>query len=278
VSAVASQFLFDAYHFPPLLLVAIRMPISGFILFLVFRPARPRTKLRSFALFSVIGLWVVQVSYFLAIAYSNAATGTLLQFLSLPMIAVYDIAASKMRVTPFGVMAVIMATVGTAELAAGRPNGSLGLLITPAALAAGLLAAGTAAYYTIASKPLLAETGSATLTSWGMMFGSLLAVPAGIPELASYSVPRTGGGLIELILLIAFVVVFGTTLTFFLYFRGLERITPTEAGISAAMEPITASVVSFLVLRVVLSPFQYLGALLIIGAVAIIVLRSRLPI
>jgi drug/metabolite transporter (DMT)-like permease len=44
------------------------------------------------------------------------------------------------------------------------------------------------------------------------------------------------------------------------------------------MEPITAAVVSFLVLHVVLTPFQYLGGLLIIGSVAIIVLRARLPI
>ena len=78
-------------------------------------------------------------------------------------------------------------------------------------------------------------------------------------------------------MLVAFVVLFGTLLAFLLYFKGLERISPTEAGIAAALEPITAAVVSFFVLHVVLTPFQYLGGLLIIGAVAMIVLRGRLP-
>jgi drug/metabolite transporter (DMT)-like permease len=276
VSAVAAQFIFEAYSFPPLALVAIRMPLAGVILYVVFRPARPRARLGAFLVFSVVGLWVVQYTYFLTIASSNAATATLLQFLALPMIAAFEILASKTRATAMVLAADAVATIGTAELAAGRPNGSLALLITPLALVAGLLTAGSAAYYTIASKSLLKRYGSVTVTTWGFFFGSAVALPAGYLPLSGYAIPEAPGGPLELLALVLFVVVCGTLLSFLLYFKGLEKITPTEAGISAAMEPITAAVVSFLVLHVVLTPFQYLGGLLIIGAVAIIVFRARL--
>jgi drug/metabolite transporter (DMT)-like permease len=277
ISAVAAQFIFDSYSFPPLALVAIRMPIAGIILYVIFRPARPKTRLGAFIAFSVVGLWVVQYTYFLTIASSNAATGTLLQFLSLPMIAAYEILVSKARASAAGVVAVAMATIGTAELVAGRSNASIALLITPIALVAGLLTAASAAYYTIASKSLLRTYGSTTVTTWGLLFGSAVAIPAGSLPLSGYSVPVAAGGSFELLVLVAFVVLFGTLLAFLLYFKGLERISPTEAGIAAALEPITAAVVSFFVLHVVLTPFQYLGGLLIIGAVAMIVLRGRLP-
>lgn len=276
LSAVASQFVFNTYSLPPLGLVAIRMPVAGLILFAIFRSARPRARLGAFLAFSVAGLWLVQYTYLLTIASSNAATATLFQFVSLPMIAAFEILARRTRATAVGIAAVALATLGTAELAAGASNGTLALIISPLALVAGLVSAVAAAYYTIASKSLLKVYGSMRVATWGFLFGSLFALPAGYLPLSRYSVPPAAGGTGELILLLAFILVFGTITSFLLYFKGLERISPTEAGISAAMEPITAAIVSFFVLHVVLTPFQYLGGILIIGAVAIIIVRGRL--
>jgi drug/metabolite transporter (DMT)-like permease len=272
---VASQFIFQTYSFPPLALVAIRMPVAGLILYAIFRPARPKARFSAFILFSVVGLWVVQYTYLLTIASSNAATGTLFQFLSLPMIAAFEILASKARATPALVVAVAIATLGTAELVAGTSTGALALLVSPLAIAAGLISAATAAYYIIASKPLLKAYGSVTVTAWGLMVGSLVATPVGLVPLSRYALP-VGSGYGELLLLLSLVVVLGTVLSFLLYFKGLETISPTEAGIAAAMEPITAAVVSFLVLHVILTPFQYLGAALIFASVAIIIMKGRL--
>ena len=270
---MASQFIFENYPLTPLELVAIRMPLAGILLFLIFRPIPPLTGLLSFGLFSVIGLWLVQFTYFLTIDTSDAATATLFQFLALPMIAVYEIGASRTRATFAGVAAVLLASLGTAELAAGTSNGSLALIIAPVALIAGLVSAASAAYYTIRSKNLIPAYGSVKLTTWGLLIGSTVAVPAG--ALSSASRVSPGAGTVELVALVLFVVIFGTLTTFLLYFKGLERITPTEAGITSAMEPITAAVLSFFLLHVALSPFQYLGGFLIMAAVALIVLRSN---
>ena len=274
INAVVAQVVFNTYAFPPLALVAIRMPFAGLILFAVIRPRMPKTLLRQFLVFSFAGLFLAQLTYFLTIAYSNAATATFLQFLCLPMIAVYGLVTSRERLTPGLVVAILMAVAGTAELVAGRSNGSIGLIINPAALFAGLLVAGTSAFYIVASKPLLKVYGSATLTCWGLLFGSLFAVPTGYVSALGYSLPASGG-VVELLVLALFVIVFGTLLPFALYLKGLETIGPTEAAIVSAMEPIAAAIVSFAVLHILLTPFQYLGGALIIGAVAFIVLRPK---
>lgn len=276
-SAVAAQVIFDTYSLPPLALVAIRMPVAGALLLLFFRPRRPTARLGTFVVFSILGLWLVQYSYLLTIAASNAATGTLFQFLGLPMIAAYEVIASRTKATLATVCAVAISFAGTAELVAGSSNGSLALLVTPLALGAGLVSAATAAYYIIQSKSLIALYGSTGLTAWGLLVGSLVAVPSGLASVSRSSLTIPKGGLVELIALILFVALVGTLTTFTLYFKGLERISPTEAGIVSALEPITATIVSFFVLHVVLTPFQYLGGVLIIVGVAAIVLRPSPP-
>lgn len=277
VSAVAAQVILDNFLVPPEAVIAIRMPVAGLILYVIFRPSRPKQLLGALLFFSFCGLWLAQVTYFVSIAYSNAATGSLLSFLCLPMIATYEYLTRKARVTISGLLAVIVAMVGTVELVAGQSNGSIAFVINPIAVVAGLGAAVTSAYYIIASKRLLDAFGTVRLTTWGFLFGSIAAFPVGIPSLHGYSIPAVDGGPLVLLALVGFVVIGGSLLSFLLYFKGLEKITPTEAGIVAALEPIIAAVVSYVLLDVVLTPLQYLGGVLIVGAVAIIVLKARLP-
>ncbi len=277
ISAVAVQVVLDNFKVPPEALIAIRMPVAGLILYVIFKPARPKELLGTFLVFSFCGLWMAQITYFISIAYSNAATGSLLSFLCMPMIAAYEYARRQAKVTVSGLLAVVIAMIGTTELVAGQANGSLALAISPVALAGGLGAAAASAYYIIASKRLLKAFGTVRVTTWGFLFGSLAAFPVGIPSLSGYSVPAVDGGLPVLLMLAGFVIIGGSLTSFLLYFRGLEHITPTEAGIISAIEPIIAAIASYLLLGVILTPLQYFGGVLIVGAVAIIVLKARLP-
>lgn len=277
ISAVAVQVVLDNFDVPPEAVIATRMPVAGLILYAIFRPARPKELLGTFLVFAFCGLWMAQITYFVSIAYSNAATGSLLSFLCLPMIAGYEYLRGQARVTVSGLLAVAIAMIGATELVAGQANGSLALVISPIAVAGGLGAAAASAYYIIASKRLLKAFGTVRVTTWGFLFGSFAAFPVGIPSLSGYRVPAVYGGLPVLLALVCFVIVGGSLTSFLLYFKGLEHITPTEAGIISAMEPIIAAVASYFLLRVVLTPWQYFGGVLIVGAVAIIVLKARLP-
>ena len=67
------------------------MIVSGIILLVILRPSLPERKnLRGLLAIAIFGFLGTQVSYLLAIQYTNAPTATLLQFLFLPMVAAYE--------------------------------------------------------------------------------------------------------------------------------------------------------------------------------------------
>ena len=67
-----------------------------------------------------------------------------------------------------------------------------------------------------------------------------------------------------------FVGVLGTVLPFGLYNEGIKRITPTHASITATLEPITAAVISYIVLNEVMYFPQVIGAGLVIGSIILL--------
>jgi ornithine decarboxylase len=74
---------------------------------------------------------------------------------------------------------------------------------------------------------------------------------------------------------VLFVGIFGALLGTGLYIWGIDRVHSVKASIAANLEPVAASVLAWLWFGQVLSPLQVLGALLILGAVAL--LRESKP-
>jgi drug/metabolite transporter (DMT)-like permease len=273
LSGTAAQALFQHYGFPPFALVSVRMLVSGAILWAVVRPALPRSDPWGFLAFAIVGLFGVQITFFLAIAYSNAATTTLLQSLSLPIMATYETLGGRVARSSRLVGAVGLALVGTFVLIEGR--GGIGLAITPLGVLFGLLSAVTAAFYILASRPFLARHGAWAVTTWGLLIGGLASLPTGLLSLVGYALPTATGSLVAVGLLVAFVVVFGTLVAFGLFLSSLGPIGATEAGVAATMEPISAAAASFVFLGVVLTGLQYAGGALVL--VAVYLIASRAP-
>ena len=104
-SGVAGQYILQDCAFATEWLVGVRMLISGALLllidlavyrqdiFVVFRGRRDRLETIAFAIFGMLG---VQYTYFAAIKFSNAATGTILQYL-MPVVIVGKDAATMMK-------------------------------------------------------------------------------------------------------------------------------------------------------------------------------------
>ncbi len=264
LSGTASQALFQRYDFPAPALVSLRMLVSGAILLVVLRPRLPRVAPARFVAFAVLGLYGVQLTFFLAIAYSNAATTTLLQSLSLPLMAGYEIVAEGRRPDRRWGVAVVLAVLGTTLLILGR-TGGLGLAVSPTGLVLGLLSAGTAAYYILAARPILRTNGSWPTVTWGFLVGGAASLPYGILSFAGYPGPGSAVGIVAG--LSAFVIVFGTLLAFGLFLTTLGPLSATEAGVAGTMEPIAAALAAFVFLGVLLAPLQYLGGALVLTGV-----------
>ncbi|HZW56995.1 MAG TPA: EamA family transporter [Nitrososphaerales archaeon] len=270
LSGTAAQGLFQGFHFPVLGLVAVRMLSGGGILLLVHRPSRPHPPLMPLVIFSILGFAGSQLTYLFAIQFSNAATATLLQFLFLPMVAGYEALTGALKWSVGWSLTLLLAAIGTILLIGGVSGSSFQILITPAGLLFGLLAAVCGAYYTLASRPLVRVHGPWFLTTWGFVIGGLVMLPFGAFSFLNYAPPSSLAGNADVLFLVAFVIIFGTILGYGLYLSGLRRLSATEIGIAASIEPISATIAAYAFLGVALTTLQYLGGALILVAVILV--------
>ena len=279
LSGTAAQALFQDYNFPVVGLVSLRTLVSGTLLFLACRPAIPnRNELPRLLLLSLLGFAATQLTYLAAIQYSNAPTATLLQFLFLPMVAGYESLTGALRFSGRWAVALISAIAGTLLLiGVVSGTGTFQVLITPIGIIAGLLAAVTGAFHSLASRSFVRERGSWWLVSWGFLIAGFATLPLGAYSLLAYApnFPSNFQGQLSVTLLVSFMIVFGTILSFGLYLAGLRRLSATEIGVAASMEPITAAIAAFVFLGVKLDLIQYLGGGLILLAVMLIATRSE---
>ncbi|MEW9991517.1 DMT family transporter, partial [Clostridium butyricum] len=122
ISGTVAQFLFQNKGFSPEWLVVIRLLSSGTILLLygyissdndikiIWKSKNNRINL---FLFSILGMLGVQYTYFAAISHGNAATATILQYLSPVIITCYLIVKNRKLPTLKQMFAIILAMVGT---------------------------------------------------------------------------------------------------------------------------------------------------------------------
>jgi drug/metabolite transporter (DMT)-like permease len=266
LSGTAAQFLFHAYHVEAGWLTSVRMLGAGALLWALLRPPFPSQPWR-FVGFALFGFAAVQYTYLAAIAWTNVATATFLQYLGLPLIALYEASVGRRRHDACTVVALALAVGGTALLVL---SGRGALRVTPAGLAMGIASALTMAYYTLASVPYVQQRGAWATATWGFLIGGAAMavwVPPWQVSLLGSPWPVLG--------LTGFVVVFGTLFAFSLYLGSLHALTATVAGIAAAAEPVVAAVAALVFLHVRLHPLQYLGGGLIVVAVLLLHVLAR---
>jgi drug/metabolite transporter (DMT)-like permease len=257
--------LFQRHGIQPQWLVSVRMLGSALILLVVLRPSWPRGNVVRLMVFGIAGLAAVQFTYFAAISLMGVALATFVQYLSLPMIAIWEAVAGSTRPGARTIAAVGLAMVGTALLLLASPHGGGGMRVSPVGLAFGLLSAVTAAFYTIYSVRIVADIGASRSTAWGFLMGGLAMALVAPP----WSAHPTGDGF-SVAWLTLFVIVPGTLVPFTLYLGSLRHITPTEAGTAVTIEPVSAAMASALLLSAALVPLQYVGGAAIVIAVLLV--------
>jgi len=273
LSGTAAQVLFQRHGVSPQWLVTMRMAGAGLILLPILRPRPPALhQWPSLTLFAIFGVAAVQYTYFAAIALSNVATATFIQYTSVPMIAAWEVFRGRSRLTAARASALAAALAGVGMLALGGPDGMAQLRVTPLGLVFGLLSAATAAFYTLSSVRLVRTIGPWATTSWGFLAGAVPMVLWAPPWAAH---PR--GSLFAVAALTGFVVVFGTLIAFGLYLASFRMISPTQAAITATAEPLAAAVAALVFLRVALLPLQYVGGAAILAAVVLLRREAARP-
>ncbi|WP_160672392.1 EamA family transporter [Clostridium sp. C8-1-8] len=271
VSGTVAQYLFQQREFTPEWLVVIRLLASGVILLIysfskdkksTLEIWKSKTDSLRLVLFSVIGMVGVQYTYFAAIKYGNAATATILQYLSPVIITCYLAVRNKKTPSLKEILAISLAILGTFFIIT---NGNVhSLSISKLALFWGLGSAFAAAFYTLQPQKLLKKYGSILIVGWGMLIGGLTFSFIHQPW------DCNGQWDVNSILAIIFVVLFGTLIAFTLYLESLKHLTPTEASILSSAEPLSAALLSIVWLHQNLGLLQWLGTLCIIATIILL--------
>lgn len=159
------------------------------------------------------------------------------------------------------VFCAVFAIVGTVLIATAGDLTSLAL--PPEALFWGLLSAFACALYTISPVGLILKYSAPVVVGWGMFLGSLVLMPV--------TLMTTFTGVVDTNTLLAFayVVVFGTILSFVFYLGGVAYVSPSRGSIISALEPVSSVIFSFLLFSMTFGMYELTGMALIIIATVV---------
>lgn len=271
ISGTVAQYLFQKSGFSPEWLVDIRLLISGIILLIyafiksnraVLEVWKSKYDCLNILMFGILGMLSVQYTYFAAIKYGNAATATILQYLSPVIITIYISIKTRKRPSIQEIWGIILAMLGT-FLIITKGNVS-SISISKLALFWGISSAFAAAFYTVQPKYLLNKFGSTITVAWGMLIGGIAFSFIHKPW------DFIGEWSIESVLAVIFVVLFGTLIAFYCYLESLKYVKPTEASVLSSAEPLSAAFLSVIWLNVPLGISQWIGTLCIIVTIIIL--------
>jgi drug/metabolite transporter (DMT)-like permease len=276
VSGTVVQVLFHSYQFTPEWLVVIRLWMSSLILLAfcyikdrkalweIWKVREDRWRLLWFGIFGMLG---VQYTFFATIAAGNAATATLLQYLGPAFVTIYVAFEQKRLPTIRQWAAILLALLGTFFLVSKGDPGKI--TISQGVLFWGLGSALTAAFYTIQPVKLLKKWGAPLVVGWGMLIGgigfSFLQPPWQMEgEITGFT-----------ILLIVFVIVFGTVIAFYSFLESLQYLSPEESSVLACAEPLSSAIISVTLLHVPFGVTDWIGAACIISTIFLLSVKTE---
>lgn len=271
-SGACAQYLFGTYGVDPLWVSSVRMLSAGVILsafaLIGFRIPfvslwkNPRV-LAKMVLFAIFGLAFCQITYLLAIQYSNAGTATIIQYVG-PVLTVFFLCFLAHRLpTKRELLALACVIVGVFLLAThGNPTV---MVLSPEALFWGLVSAFAYMIYSLLPRRLMFHYGSvpvvaSALLIGGIVFSILLQSWAHIP-------PMEPSGFIVLFVGLVF---FGTVVGFSLFFQSINDIGAAKAGLMASIETVSATAFAVLWLGTSFVWIDIVGFVFIVATVFVL--------
>ena len=269
-SGVIGQYIFLNSTMNSVQLSIIRQFVSGIILLTIsvikkdkklFSVWKSGKRICSFLFFSLTGILGLQLTYFLAIEYSNAATGTIIQFTYIIMILVYTAIVLHNKPKSYETVAVLCAFCGIFLIAThGQLNS---LAVSKESLIWGLSSAVCFTIYCLYPQKLYDDFGLINVIGWGSVLSSiLLAVTTG-----TYRLPEVPA---NIILLSVAVAIIGSLFPFVLYGRGIRILGSVKASLFVTVEPVTSAVLTWLCFKTKFVLPDIVGFVLILGAIEVV--------
>ena len=270
-SGTAAQHFYTQSEHIPLELTQVRLFLSSGLFFLLawwsgglrrgVRSLRKNPRLLlQLAIHGIVGIMIVQFTYFMGIAEGDAAATTVIGYTSPAMMILYF--SVRYRRLPSAVEAgtVIVAVAGVFLLVTG---GDIGRLSVPmACIVWSLLSGVTFTFAMIYPLHLLRLFDRFFLLAVCMLIGavSLLPMTQVIAEVGSFF---TAGTWLDLFVIIGL----GTVVAFFAFNLGLRWLSPEETAITATIEPVASVIFAWMIFDTHFVVMQIVGIVLVLAAI-----------
>jgi drug/metabolite transporter (DMT)-like permease len=233
---------------PPLSLAVLRFGQGGlllvFVLLLVGARDLLRVKWPDLPLLILLGavlFTVFPVTFNASLRLIEASRGALV----LATIPIWSALLARLarseRLVPRQVGGVFLSLGGVGLAVAERGLGWQGGLGSLAGDGLMLMTALCGAVYAVLAPRALARYNALIVTTYAMVFGTLLLLPAAVVEGLVGVLPQLDG---QTVALVVFLGVFGGALGFFLWTFALSRITPTQVAVYINLNPLVAMVLA----------------------------------
>jgi drug/metabolite transporter (DMT)-like permease len=261
---------------PPTRLTALRCTGAALVLLLVLAvvsPGRLRVRWREvpfLVVFGVVGVALTQFLYYVAIGRMPVGIALVFEMTAPVFIALYVWLVRREKVRSRLWLALLLSLSGLVLVAqVWQDGGSLDPVGVGAALVAALC---LATYY------LMGERGTVTrdpvaLTCWSFVAAALfwaVAAPwwAFDASVLGERVPISVASVeLPLGVLVAWIIVLGAIVPFWLSIGALAHLAPTTAGLVATVEPVFASIVAWVWVEQVLTGWQVAGGMVVLTGI-----------
>lgn len=269
-NAVVSKYLM-AQGIDAMWMANFRMITSGLVLLLIAVIKNPHTvadiwsekrSVQRLLVIAVFAFGVCQLTYYLAIRYSNAGIAAALQQTAPVFVLVYVILKERRKPTAAEITVFPMVMAGSWLIAT---HGDLSTLaIHPLAVLSGFISALTCALYITLPPSLINRYGTFETVGWGLFLGGCFLAP--FCRLWDFPVIWTW----QMAAGMAFIILPGAAMAFALYLYGTSIVGPVRGGIYNLFEPVVAAVASAVFLKQVFHFTEVTGMILILAGIAIL--------
>jgi drug/metabolite transporter (DMT)-like permease len=235
---------------PPASLAVLRFGLGGLLLAGILLVAAPRylrtrwERLRLFGLLGIVMFVLFPLTFNVGLRYTEASRGALM-LATMPIWSAVLGSFAGERLSRRQAVGVGLSVLGIglafAEPATAIGGDAMQLLGDGLLLLTGLLGA----VYGLIAKRVLAVDSPATVTTYAMLIGVALLLPAAFVEGLVPAVGRLDGRLFGLVV---FLGVLGGAAAFQLWTWALSRLTPTQVAVHVNLNPIVAAILGVVLL------------------------------
>lgn len=244
-------------------IIFYRVTLAFMILMVIFSLSGNLNKLRLkdkklyLVIFSVLQI-TTMLTFFISIKEASVPIAVLLLYTAPLYVTAFSPLLLKERPTGKGWLALCLSIAGVLLII---DPGKLELSLKLTGIIAGLLSGISYAFQIMTSKYISKSYSGYNQAFWSFMIAMLLLLPA-----AAVPLDIVSGNIGYLILL----AIFPTILAISLYFNGLNKVRASSASILGLIEPVSAVILSILILNESISIPVILGGALILAGAALV--------